>query len=72
MSKIELTDDEVKVIGKQLSGKLNIYNATEDEQVAMCSVVDKANALMDELEAYDEAGDDLIKWFYDKFIHQEA
>ena len=27
--------------------------------------------LMDELEAYDEAGEDLIAWFWDKYQEQE-
>ena len=72
MTKIELTDDEVKIIGKQLRGELTSFNATEEEQVIMCSVVEKAEALMHELKAYEESGDDLIKWFYDKYKAQQA
>lgn len=72
MTKIELTDDEIRIIEKQLSGELTSFNATEEEQIIMCSVVDKAEALMHELEAYEESGDDLIQWFYDKYKAQEA
>lgn len=72
MTKIELTPSEIAIIEKQLRGELTAFNATHDEQVTMCAVVDKAEALMDELEAYEESGDDLIKWFYDKYIHQKA
>ena len=71
MTKIELTHDEVMVIKKQLSGSLTAFNATEREQNLMCSVVDKAEALMEELEAYDESGDDLIQWFYNKYKEQQ-
>ena len=30
----------------------------------------KPEALLDELDAYDEMGDDLIKWFYGKYKSQ--
>ncbi len=70
MEKIELTNDEIKIIEKQLSGKLTAFNATEEEQIVMCSVVDKAEALMHELKAYEESGDDLIKWFYNIYKQQ--
>ena len=72
MTKIESTDDEIKIIEKQLRGELTSFNATEEEQILMCSVVDKAEALMDELEAYEESGEDLIQWFYDKYKAQQA
>ena len=72
MTKIELTDDEIKIIEKQLRGELTSFNATEEEQVIMCAVVDKAEALMHELEAYEESGEDLIQWFYDKYKAQQA
>ena len=38
----------------------------------MNSVMEKANALMDELEAYEESGDDVVKWFYDLYKKQTA
>ena len=70
MTRIELTDDEIKVIEKQLSGKYDPFDSTEEEQLAMNSVMEKANALMDELEAYEESGDDVVKWFYNKYKEQ--
>ena len=34
-------------------------------------VTDKALALADELNAYDDVGEDLIQWYYDKYLEQE-
>lgn len=70
MTKIELSPGEIRVIEKQLRGDLT-FNATDEEQELMCSVVDKADALMFELEAFDESGDDLIEWFYNKYKEQQ-
>lgn len=72
MTKIELTPDEIKIIEKQLSGKLTAFNATEEEQTLIVSVIDKAEALMFELEAFEESGDDLVDWFYKKYKEQQA
>ena len=72
MTRIELTDDEIKIIEKQLRGDLTAFNATEEEQILMCSVVDKAEALMHELKAYEESGEDVIRWFYNKYKEQQA
>lgn len=72
MTKIELTDDEIKIIEKQLRGELTSFTATEEEQIIMCTVVEKAESLMHELKAYEESGDDLILWFYNKYKSQQA
>ena len=71
MTRIELSNDEIKIIEKQLSGEFDQFDSTEDEQRLMMGVIDKANALMEELDAYEESGDDVIKWFYDKFKEQK-
>ena len=71
MNKIELTELEIKVIEQQLNDEFDPFDATEEEQGAMNSVMEKAQALMDELEAYEESGDDVVKWFYDKYKEQE-
>ena len=71
MNKIELSNDEIKIIEKQLSGEFDQFDSTEEEQKLMMSVIDKANALMEELDAYEESGDDVVKWFYDKYKEQE-
>ena len=70
MNKIELSNDEIKIIKKQLSGEFDQFDSTEEEQKLMMSVIDKANALMEELDAYEESGDDVVKWFYEKYKSQ--
>lgn len=70
MKKIELSADEIKVIKQQINGEIEISTATEEQQVLLTGVIDKAEALLDELDAYDEMGDDLIKWFYGKYESQ--
>ena len=71
MTRIELSELEIKVVEQQLREDFDPFTASEDEQAAMTSVMDKANALMEELDAYEESGDDVIKWFYDKFKEQK-
>ena len=70
MTKIELTKEEIEVIELQLAEKIDIETATEDQKVLLMGVIDRAEALMDELNAYDELDDDLIKWYYDKYKAQ--
>ena len=72
MSKIELNDDEIKIIEKEQRGDFDPFDCTEEEKKLFSSVMDKAQALMDELEAYEESGDDVVKWFYEKYKSQSA
>lgn len=72
MEKIELSQKEIDVIELQLAEKIDIETATEEQKVLLMGVIDRAEALMKELDAYDELGDDLIKWFYDKYKAQQA
>lgn len=68
--KIELTNAEIEVIKQQLNGELGAFTATDEQRAVMMVVIDKANALCEELDAYDEMGDDLIQWFWDKYNAQ--
>ena len=70
MKKIELTEKEIEVIGQQLAGEFDRVFAPDDDKAALMSVIDKAGALMEELDAYDELGDDLILWFWNKYQEQ--
>lgn len=72
MTRIELSEIEIRVIELQLKEKFDPFSATEEEQDAMNSVMEKADALMEELDAYEESGDDVIKWFYDKYKQQQT
>lgn len=74
MSKIELSADEIKVIHQQLNGEIEIYNATDEQQRLLSSVIEKADALLDETDAYDELeeqGNDLVQWFWNKYQEQQ-
>jgi len=70
MSKIELTQEEIDLIQKYLNGELGMFSATEEEQGIFIPVIDKAEALMFELNAAEEIGTDLIKWFWKKHKKQ--
>lgn len=70
--KIELTPLELKMLKRDLAGKFFPPNQTDEENAALSSVIDKANELMAELDAYDELGNSLMRWFYNKYKAQEA
>ena len=70
--RIELTEQEKQVIDKQLKGELNPFFLEDWEREAIDAVTKKALALMDELKAYEESGDDLIAWFWGKYQAQQA
>ena len=65
MKKIELSADEIQVIKEQLNGEFGAFTATPRQQQLIMGVTDKALAL------YDDVGEDLIQWYYDKYLEQE-
>lgn len=70
MKPIELTEEQVQVIEDQLAGRFDFYTISERQRDVLSCIIDDAEALMRELNAYDELGDDLIKWYYDKYKNQ--
>lgn len=70
MAKIELSPEEIQVIEKQLKGELNTFFMEENERDQIDGIIAKAEALMAELDAYDELDGDLVKWYYDKYKAQ--
>lgn len=70
MKKIELTQLQQDLIQKQLRGEYDPFFATEEEKNAYNDVIDKAQELLDELDAYDEM-EDLLPWFWGKFQKQQ-
>lgn len=71
MAKIELTDKEKEIVELFLAEKIDIETvATDEQKELLMGVTDRAEALMDELNAYDELDDNLIKWYYDKYKAQ--
>ncbi len=69
--KIELTEREIEVIKMQLSGDLEMFTGQDEEMDVICVVIEKADELMHELEAYEESGDDLVEWYWNKYQNQE-
>lgn len=75
MTRIELSDAEVNVIEQQLAGKIEVWSATDEEQTLLSCVIEKAENILDELDAYSELekqGGDLIDWFNRKYKEQAA
>ena len=70
MNRIVLSEDEIKIIEKDRRGEFDEFLCSEEEKRLMMSVLDKAENLMHELEAYEESGDDLLAWFYEKYKSQ--
>ncbi len=72
MEKIELTPLELAMLERDLRGEFFPPEQTDEENKAFARVIDKAEALMEKLDAYDELGNSLMEWFYHKYKAQEA
>lgn len=70
MNKIELTAAEIQVIEKQINGEIEIFTATDEEKEILTKVTNKAEELLEKLDAYDELDGDMISWFYGKYKAQ--
>ncbi|MCR5504085.1 MAG: hypothetical protein K6E94_00665 [Elusimicrobiaceae bacterium] len=70
--KITLTDLELAVLKKDIAGEFFPPEATDEERKAMASVIDKADAYCEELDAYDEIGESLMVWFLNQYEAQQA
>lgn len=73
MEKIILTNQEIEFIKKHLRGEIEVHSATEEEQIVLGSVIERADNLMDELDAYDEMDDpdfDLLAWYLSVYEKQ--
>ena len=71
MNKIVLNEKQKAVVQKYIDGGYSPFVSSEEEQQAMNQVLDMANELEEELDAYDESGEDLVKWFWNKYQEQE-
>jgi len=70
-TRIELTPLELAMLKRDLAGEFFPPEQTDEENKALANVIEKADNLMEELDAYDELGDSLMQWFYDKYQTQE-
>ena len=71
MEKIVLTDKQIVVVEHNLKMPVG-YEPDGEEMDILCGVLDIADHLMEELDAYDELDDSLLKWFYNKYKEQQA
>lgn len=70
MNKIELSENEIAVIDKYLKGEISMFGTGDEDMETMKGVINKAETLQDELDAYEESGEDLIIWFWEKYQAQ--
>ena len=70
MTQIVLSDKEIELIHKYFNGLIGL-GASKEVQEIFGGVINKAEALMEELDAYDEVGNDLIAWYWNKYKAQQ-
>lgn len=69
MAKIELSEQEIKVIEAYKNGDIDPFTVIGEEQTTLKGIIQKAE------EAYqdsDDDMDDLVLWYYDKFLEQNG
>lgn len=69
-----MTEREIELINKHLRGEIEVYNATDEEQEVLGNIIDRADDLMEELDAYDALDDlefDLLRWYLTMYENQE-
>lgn len=69
--RIILTDKEKELIEKQLNGQFSPFDATNEERQTLSNVIQSAEILCKELDAYDDIGDGLLQWYYNKYKAQQ-
>lgn len=70
MDKIELTATELKVLDEYFAGEIGMFTATEEQMTVIRNLNNRAGALMDKLDAWDELGEDMLGWYYNKYLEQ--
>lgn len=70
--KITLTELELTVLKKDIAGEFFPPEATEEERKALASVIDKADAHCEKLDAYEEIGESLMVWFLNQYEAQQT
>lgn len=72
MTQIVLNDKQKAVMQQYLDDTYSPFFSSEEEQLAFNEVINMAEALMFELDAVDESGEDLMRWFWGKYQEQES
>jgi len=69
-TKIIFTDREKEVIEAQLKGGVGYEPETDEEKQIMMCLIDRADALIRELDDWDNLNGDLLRWYYNKYKEQ--
>lgn len=69
--KIELSELELRMLELDIKHKFYPITATKEEAMALNRVIEKADNLMRELNAYEELDNSLMEWFYTKYKAQK-
>ena len=65
---IILTQEELELLKKYVNEGEDFVNVTDEHiQQVYTSIIDKADELQEQLDAYDESTPDLLVWFYKKY-----
>lgn len=70
MKKIELNAKELDVLKRQIRGEINDWMLPVEEINILNKLITDAEALLDDLDAYDELDGDLMRWYYNKYRSQ--
>jgi hypothetical protein len=72
MEKIVLNERQKQVLQLMLIEKKDKFNYTDEEMKIGSEVIDMADAMRIELSAVEETGDNLMVWFWGKYLKQEG
>ena len=68
---ISLTQEELELLKKYVNEGEDFVNVTDEHiQQVYTSIIDKADELQEQLDAYDESTPDWLVWFYKKYNAQ--
>lgn len=68
--KIILSDEQIRVIEKHLRGEINSLDGTDEEKKVLAEIIDAANDLCEELDAYDKVKNSFVEWYYERYKAQ--
>ena len=70
MDKIILSDREKQILEAQLKGGVGFEPETDEEKEVLSKLIDQADALIRELDDWDNLNGDLLAWYYNKYKEQ--
>ena len=68
---IILSDEQIRVIEKHLRGEINSLDGTDEEKKVLAEIIDAANDLCEELDAYDKVKNSFVEWYYERYKAQQ-